>query len=82
MHREEEILKLGVEDIHPQESLERVLAEFDALARGKKVSALNIPCLRKDGSIFYANISSTSMTLDGEKCHVDFLIPWMSWVKA
>src|SRR5271157_1985466 len=65
-YKEEEVLQLGVEDIHPKESLEHVMAEFDALARGKETCALNIPCLHKDGSLFYANISTASIiVLDG-----------------
>jgi two-component system cell cycle sensor histidine kinase/response regulator CckA len=71
-YTEEEILQLGVEAIHPEESLARVLAEFDAQGRGEKTLAVNIPCLRKDGSLFYADISTTSLLLDGEQCNVGF----------
>ncbi len=60
---EEEMLKLQVNDIHPEEVLEKVLAEFDTMKRVKKNWALNIPCLRKNGSIFYANISETSIVM-------------------
>jgi PAS domain S-box-containing protein len=72
-YKEEEVLQLGVEDIHPKESLKHVMAEFDALARGEKTCALNIPCLHKDGSLFYTNISTASIVvLDGVKCNVGF----------
>jgi len=71
-YTKEEMLQFGVKDIHPKGLLEYVLAEFDALARGEKTWTINIPCLRKDGSIFYANISKTSMVLDGAKCNVGF----------
>ncbi len=69
---EEEMLKLQVNDIHPEESLKKVLAEFDTMKRVKKNWALNIPCLRKNGSIFYANISETSIVVDGVKCNAGF----------
>ncbi len=69
---EEEMLQLGVHDIHPDESLKEVLAEFDAMKRLKKNWALNILCRRKDGSIFYANISMTSVVLEGVKCNAGF----------
>ncbi|MDD4355680.1 MAG: PAS domain S-box protein [Smithellaceae bacterium] len=69
---EEEMLQLQVKDIHPEESLKEILAEFDAIKRGKKTLALNIPCLRKNGSIFYANISEASIVLDGVKCNAGF----------
>jgi len=72
-YKEEEVLHLAVEDIHPKEYLEHVMAEFDALARCEKTCALNIPCLHKDGSLFYTNISTTSIVvLGGVKCNVGF----------
>lgn len=70
--KEKEVLQLSVEDIHPKASLKHVLAEFDALARGEKTRAINIPCQRRDGSIFYANISNTSLVLGGAKCNAGF----------
>ena len=74
-YTEEELLQLSVEDIHPKESLGHVLAQFDALARGENTAvAHNIPCLCKDGSIFYANIIATSIILDGVKCNAGFFI--------
>lgn len=70
--KEKEVLQLSVEDIHAKASLEHVLAEFDALARGKKTRVIHIPCQRRDGSVFYADISNTSLVLDGAKCNVGF----------
>lgn len=69
---EDEVLRLRVEDIHPPASLKHVLAEFDALASGEKMRAIHIPCLRRDGSLFYANISNASLILDGVECNVGF----------
>ena len=71
-YTEEEMLRLGVADIHPKESLGHVVAEFEAMARGEKILVPNLPCLRKDGTVFYANISTTPMDLDGIKCNVGF----------
>jgi PAS domain S-box-containing protein len=73
-YTQEEILQLSVEDIHPKESLEHVPARFEALAPGEKTMAYNIPCLCKDGSLFYANIIATTIILDGVKCNVGFFI--------
>lgn len=71
--KEDELLQLSVEDIHPQSSLKQVLAEFDALASGEKTRTIHhIPCLRKNGSVFYANISNASLVLDGVECNVGF----------
>jgi len=40
----DEMVRMGVADIHPPEDLEFVLEEFNALARGEKGLAENIPC--------------------------------------
>jgi len=71
-YTEEELMRLGVEDIHPKESLAHVLAEFEAQVRGKKTLAPNLLCLRKDGISFYADVNATSVVLDGRKCIVGF----------
>jgi len=71
-YTEEELLRIGVADIHPKESLSHVLAEFEAQARGEKPSSPDIPCRRKDGSLFYANVSAIMVALDGRRCNVGF----------
>jgi PAS domain S-box-containing protein len=64
-YTEEEFFQISVKDIHPAGSLDRVLAEFDSLVRGEMRSSSDLPCLRKDGSIFYANISHGTMVIEG-----------------
>jgi diguanylate cyclase (GGDEF)-like protein/PAS domain S-box-containing protein len=71
-YTEEEFLRIGVADIHPKESLSYVLAEFEAQARGEKRSSSDIPCQRKDGSLFYANINAIMVALDGRRCNLGF----------
>ena len=68
----EELTRMGVNDIHPQEDLPFVLDEFKALARGEKRLAENIPCLCKDGTKIFVNINSTIMEIDGIECNVGF----------
>jgi PAS domain S-box-containing protein len=62
-----EIMNLSIRDIHPGEELPRVLAEFDMQPRGEKAVAGNVPVLRRDGSVFYADIGTTTITLGGER---------------
>jgi len=71
-YTEEEFMRLGVADIHPKESLDHVLSEFEAQVRGEKTMAPNLPCLRKDGTLFYADISAALVVLDGRECNVGF----------
>jgi PAS domain S-box-containing protein len=68
----EELIGMSIIDIHPQEALEHVISEFEAQARGEKTLAPQIPCLRKDGTIIYADITSTKVLIDGRECNVGF----------
>jgi two-component system cell cycle sensor histidine kinase/response regulator CckA len=71
-YTEEELRTMDVAAIHPKEDLQRVVAEFEAQARGDKTLAPDIPCLRKDGTIVYADINTVNITVDGRKCNAGF----------
>ncbi|MDA8165477.1 MAG: PAS domain S-box protein [Desulfobacteraceae bacterium] len=62
-----EIPGLGVKDIHPPADLPHVLGQFDKQVRGDFSVAPDTPVLRKDGTIFYADINSTPVQLNGKK---------------
>jgi PAS domain S-box-containing protein len=64
----DEIFSLGVGDIHPPQELDYVRDIFDRQARGELVLASNIPVLRKDGTVFFADINSTFVRIKGEPC--------------
>ena len=64
--------EMGVQDIHPQENLDHVISEFDAQAKGEKVIAYMIPCMKKSGELIYANVSTTPIIIGGRKCNVGF----------
>ncbi|NIO86189.1 MAG: PAS domain S-box protein [Candidatus Aminicenantes bacterium] len=69
---EDELRKMGVEDIHPKDKLEDIIADFEARTRGEKTFTENIPCLKKDGTIIYVDISGTTTVIDGRKCIIGF----------
>ncbi|OFY51275.1 MAG: hypothetical protein A2W85_04565 [Bacteroidetes bacterium GWF2_41_31] len=69
-YTEEELTTLWLADIHPKQDLQRVIAEFESLTRGDKTLAPDIPCLKKDGGIVYADINSTNITIEGRACNV------------
>ncbi len=65
-YTEEELTQMSVVDIHPKNSLEHVVSEFEAQARGEKLLAMNLPFLKKDGTIIYMDVNA-SMVKMGEK---------------
>ncbi len=67
-YTENELLALGVEDIHPKDSLKLVLSQLESQL---KLSS-SLPCLRKDGGVFFADIAGTFTTIHGRKLAVGF----------
>ncbi len=49
-----------------------MIAEFKAQQKGEKTLASDIPCQRKDGTLFFVDFKSTSMALDRISCVVGF----------
>lgn len=67
-----EMLSMGVHDLHSEDDLDYVLKEFAAQAKGEKILATDIPCLRKDGSIIFTDVNAANMVIDGTPCVVGF----------
>jgi PAS domain S-box-containing protein len=65
-YKPEEIKNLAVSDIHPKEHLSYVIEQFEKQARKEITVAEDIPVKRKDGSVFYADIGSFPIVLDGK----------------
>lgn len=68
----EEIKKLGLSDIHPEEDLPFVSEQFEKLARQALATAYKIPIKRKDGTVFYAEINSSPFKLAGKNYMAGF----------
>ncbi|MFY9327881.1 MAG: PAS domain S-box protein [Georgfuchsia sp.] len=62
----EEIVQLGILDIHPNNELPQAIEPFEKLARGEIDTAKNIPILRRDGSMFYADIKASPIRFGGK----------------
>ena len=64
----EELLSMGVQDLHPATELPAVIEGFERQARGEISIAANVPMQRKDGSVFYADINTTPIEFSGRPC--------------
>ncbi|MFA6027838.1 MAG: PAS domain S-box protein [Patescibacteria group bacterium] len=61
-----EISNLKVNDIHPKKDLPYVLGQFRRQAKGDFTLARNLPVLRKNGSVFYADVNATIVKMHGK----------------
>jgi len=72
-YSEIELEQISIADFHPKDSLVHVMSEFEPQVRGEKITSSALPCLRKDGTIFYADITGANTIIDGKKCFVGFI---------
>jgi len=68
----DELKRLSVADIHPAEHLPYVIEQFERQVRGEIALAENIPVKRKDGSMFFADISASAVEMNGVRVQVGF----------
>jgi len=66
-YTEEEIIRLGIKDIHNDVDLPYVMKHFEKQARGEIRLATGVPVKRKDGSIFYADINTSQIILSRKR---------------
>jgi len=71
-YSENELLELSIEDIHPKDSPDMVLSELESQLLGEKKLFSALPCLRKDGTVFFADIAGTITSIQGRKVAVGF----------
>ena len=66
--RKTELRSLSVSDIHPAEALPYILENIPLVEEPNQTPPGNIPFLRKDGSVFYAEVIGKFLTYDGRPC--------------
>ncbi|MCP4219983.1 MAG: PAS domain S-box protein [bacterium] len=71
-YEEEELIGMGVGNIHPKEALPEVFSEFEAQARGLKTVASGLPVITKDKRVLYVDIKTAVTRLNGKYCNVGF----------
>lgn len=67
-----ELMTLGVYDIHPISELPQIIDAFEELARSERNIAENTPVLRKNGQVFFADISVALTPIDGRQLLAGF----------
>ena len=60
----DELLYMGVEDVHPEEDVPYAASQFERQFKGE-IGIATLPMKRKDGTVFYADVSTAPVTLDG-----------------
>jgi two-component system, cell cycle sensor histidine kinase and response regulator CckA len=64
-YAEDELVGLGLEDIHPAATLRELAEGFAAMTRGVSSGSHDLPVVRKDGTVFLADVRGARVILDG-----------------
>ena len=60
----DELSTMSIADIHPAETLQQTLADFEKIAKGEKTTSENIQCRKKNGDIVYADINASMVSIN------------------
>ncbi|MHC4401908.1 MAG: sensor histidine kinase [Planctomycetota bacterium] len=71
-YSEQELLSLSVMDVHPQADLKTTLETFETHAACGMTVAEQVPVLRKDETVFFADISTSRIMYHGRPCLLGF----------
>lgn len=67
-----ELMVLRMDDLHPKDGWGEVLAQFQGLLRHPGQRLEDVPCIRKDGSLFFTDFNSSLMDIAGQPSVVGF----------
>lgn len=63
-----ELLTMQIMAIHPEAEIPAAIEEFERQARGESSLSINVPLRRRDGSVFYVDITTTPIELGKRSC--------------
>jgi len=72
-YSEEEIINLGILDLHSKDDLEYVMSVFGEHSRRERMHAVDIPFLKKDGTTIHISANGNPARIGGKECVVGFL---------
>jgi PAS domain S-box-containing protein len=70
-YTKDELLRMKVNDLHPLPELPATMDEFEGPAEKERLAARDMACVRKDGTVFFANIARAEMEIDGRACSMN-----------
>jgi len=68
----DELLTMRVGDLLPPAASPVISARLGTVASGQISEAREVPCLRKDGSLLFVDVRSSTATVDGVPCSIAF----------
>jgi len=71
-YSEAEFKEISTPKIHPKEFRDQIIHDREEHIEDKKIFTATVPCKKKDGTVFYANINSVNTEIGGKIYHIGF----------
>jgi len=71
-YSEDELLRMSVPDLHPVDELPHVLEQLRKAAQSEITLSSALPVRRKDGTVFFADVSGRPLVVQGHDCVFGF----------
>jgi PAS domain S-box-containing protein len=71
-YSQKEFLKKKISDLYPPQEIKGVAALFQDMSQGKKEFVSDVPCRRRDGSVFFVDIAARVIFFQGQPCLAGF----------
>jgi PAS domain S-box-containing protein/putative nucleotidyltransferase with HDIG domain len=71
-YSQEEFEEMAIDDLSPKDLPNHMISQLETQVKGETTMLEGIPCLRKDGTVLFADIKTSGALLDGIKCNVGF----------
>ena len=72
-YSEEEMPTVKVSQVHPPEAMPEIREHLDAVAQGRIARSENTPFLRRNGTLFFADVVSRRILYNKRWCRISFL---------
>lgn len=71
-YTEQEMMKFSIKDLHPKKTLPQISKYLETQGKIKRTFAQNIPCQKKDGTIFFVDINGANVLIEGKEYAAGF----------
>lgn len=71
-YTQKEFLRKKISDLHPSSAVKKIQGFFHEQLSGKRPLVPDVPCRKRDGSFFFADIAAQPVIFEGKSCLVGF----------
>ncbi len=71
-YTEQEMIKSSINQLHPKTTVPRIIKNLKTQVKTRRTIDQNVPCRKKDGTIFYVDINGANVLIEGKEYAAGF----------